>query len=98
MADFLAFPLLFLVTFAVITSCDENVANFCKHIKCTKVDKDCTKPLKPQSYCWCQTVEGKLELKFGTCFGAKVFNGKNDKCEEDSKSARAYCKKKSGSG
>uniref|UniRef100_A0A1Q3FTP2 Putative conserved plasma membrane protein n=2 Tax=Culex tarsalis TaxID=7177 RepID=A0A1Q3FTP2_CULTA len=98
MARFIAMFALFLAVFVTIASCDNNVAKYCNHIRCTRVDKECTKPLKPRSFCWCQKVSGKLELRYGVCPGKKVFNGKNDKCQDDSETARAHCKRQTSSG
>ncbi|KAL1401878.1 hypothetical protein pipiens_006335 [Culex pipiens pipiens] len=86
-----ALTLTVLVTFVL----SDNVEKYCKSMKCTKVDKDCTKPWKPRAYCACVKVDGKLDLRYGICPDQKIFNGKNDKCEDDSESVRAFCKKQS---
>uniref|UniRef100_A0A1Q3FU47 Putative conserved plasma membrane protein n=1 Tax=Culex tarsalis TaxID=7177 RepID=A0A1Q3FU47_CULTA len=86
---------LLLTILVTIARCD-NADKYCKHITCTKVDKDCTKPLKPAAYCACVNANGNLDIRYGLCPDKKMFNGKNDKCEEDSESSRAFCKKQSG--
>ncbi|KAL1383957.1 hypothetical protein pipiens_013103 [Culex pipiens pipiens] len=92
MARFMAlFTILLLLTVALV-SCSKT-EKYCKHIRCTVVDKDCTRPLKTHAYCSCHMKGGKLKKAYGTCPSKTVFNGETDRCETDSRAARAFCKR-----
>ncbi|XP_038104636.1 uncharacterized protein LOC119765236 [Culex quinquefasciatus] len=82
----------FLATFTALTHCDSLADKFCKHITCTKLDKECTKPLKPNAYCVCESIKGGFTKSYTTCPGPTVFNGANARCEPKSAEATLYCK------
>uniref|UniRef100_A0A1Q3FTR5 Putative conserved plasma membrane protein n=1 Tax=Culex tarsalis TaxID=7177 RepID=A0A1Q3FTR5_CULTA len=92
MAKYNVVIILLLTGFMAIADCDPATDKFCKHITCSKADKECTKPLKANAFCACEYKNGAFVKSYSSCPGPTVFNGANNRCEPKSKEAKLYCK------